>query len=51
MTFDFNLRRYNTGNVQDIDAAAGTVVNGADLEVFGVKLEVRIEASCTLVPR
>jgi hypothetical protein len=34
---------------RDIDAAAGTVENRAELELFGVPLEVRIEASCVPV--
>ena len=36
----------NKGNFQDIDAATRTVVNRAELEVFGTPVEVRIEASC-----
>lgn len=36
----------NRGNFQDIDAAAGRVVNRAALEVFGAPLGLRIEGRC-----
>ena len=36
----------NRGNFQDIDAARGVVENRAELSVFGVRAEVKIEASC-----
>ena len=51
-TFAFNckMRHYVSGNFQDIDAAAGFVQNRAELEVLGVPVEVRIEATCVPVP-